>query len=167
MLQGGQPRGMQCSFVSEACKLSDMTQRDNGQYVLFVCPGLDTVCSRAWDSILRSMPDPLVVELRNSNIKTKCEIILLGLKFRFVREWTEIYLNIGNFCHDIYSKRKSLYDDIEQSQFSSVQLITGRRLRGLPLSPDLRRSMRLIDHMGLSYDRIGRGGLSSACPIDA
>ena len=52
-------------------------------------------------------------------------------------------------------------------QFSSVQLISGRRLRGLPLCPDLRRSMRLIGHMGLSYDRIGRGGLSSACPIVA
>ena len=51
--------------------------------------------------------------------------------------------------------------------FSSVQLISGRRLRGLPLCPDLRRSMRLIGHMGLSYDRIGRGGLSSACPIVA
>ena len=52
-------------------------------------------------------------------------------------------------------------------QFSSVQLISGCRLRGLPLCPDLRRSMRLIGHMGLSYDRIGRVGLSSACPIVA
>ena len=52
-------------------------------------------------------------------------------------------------------------------QFSSVQLIFGRRLRGMPLCPDLRRFMRLIGHMGLSYDRIGRGGLSSACPIVA
>ena len=56
---------------------------------------------------------------------------------------------------------------VRRIQFSSVQLISGRRLRGLPLCPDLRRSMRLIGHMGLSYDRIGRGGLSSACPIVA
>ena len=78
VLQGGQPRGMQCNFDSKACKLCDTAQRDNAQHVLFVCPGLDTVRFRAWDSVIRSMPDLLVVELRNSNIKTKWEIILSG-----------------------------------------------------------------------------------------
>ena len=48
----------------------------------------------------------------------------------------------------------------EEVMFSSVQLISGRRLRRLSLCPDLGRSMRLMGHMGLSYDRIGRGGLS-------
>ena len=54
VFQGGQPRGMQCSFDGKACKLCDTAQRDNAQHVLFVCPGLDTVRSRttinAWSS---------------------------------------------------------------------------------------------------------------------
>ena len=100
VLQGGQPRGMQCNFDSKARKLCDTAQRDNAQHVLFICPGLETVRSRAWDSLLRSMPDPLVVELRNSNIKTKCEI-LSGLRCRFVSEWTEIYVNVGKIIRII------------------------------------------------------------------
>ena len=33
---------------------------------------------------------------------------------RFTREWTEIYVNIGKFIHEMYPNRKRLYDYTEQ-----------------------------------------------------
>ena len=116
---------MQCNFDSKACKLDagpclniktvfpmygDSYVKDktvdetvlsltweslywqDGIFILRRPP----VRSRACNSVLRSMPNPLVLERRNSNIKTKREIILLGLMRWSVREWNEIYVIITN-----------------------------------------------------------------------
>ena len=49
-----------------------------------------------------------------------------------------------------------------KSFYTQLQLISGCRLRKLPLFPLLGRSMGQISHISLSYDRIGSGSLSSA-----
>ena len=56
------------SLATRCWYKDDALQRDNDQHVLFVCVGLDTALV-LWDSVLQSMPDPLMVELSNSHIK--------------------------------------------------------------------------------------------------
>ena len=60
ILMNGQPKGMQCNFNSDICKLCDARCRDNPRHIMFECEALSNFREPIYQCIIQSMPLPML-----------------------------------------------------------------------------------------------------------
>ena len=56
-----------------------------------------------WNNVVETCPQQLVYEMNSMSLRNRSFFILNAFMSKFVMEWTEIYMSVGTFVHDVYN----------------------------------------------------------------
>jgi hypothetical protein len=91
---------------SPLCKMCDSREVETVCHMLFICEHWSLIRERMWQKVQESAPQALRLELDNMCSKEKTVFILSGLKCQFTAEWSDLYINLIDFCYELYTKRR-------------------------------------------------------------
>ena len=109
ILMGGQPKGIQCNFNNNACKLCISGAIESPAHVLFACPALQATRNDTWTRLLRIMPAAMAESMRNSNDMEKVKQFYSCYGGNYIQEWDEVYANTVKMVYEMYSARYTSY----------------------------------------------------------
>ena len=89
---------------SQLCNLCDSREVETVSHMLFTCEYLQDLRHSQWQMVKNSAPPALRLELDNMNDSEKSVFILSGLKCPYTAEWADMYINIINYCYELYIK---------------------------------------------------------------
>jgi len=112
VMSGEQPKFFQCNFKSNVCLLCDKRSNDNALHILFECEALDAVRKYHILYISFVMPYGMKQEFRCMSDERKLLFMLSCFNCGLCPEWIGIYKSIAKFVHDMYKRRKCLFDRI-------------------------------------------------------
>jgi hypothetical protein len=75
-------------------------------HMLFRCKALDCHRDLLWKNVLESAPIALQYELHNMSDIERTVFIFSGFRCKFVIEWKDLYIELINFCTNMYSARQ-------------------------------------------------------------
>ena len=113
ILMGSQPKFMMCNFQSKICKLCNSRSKDDATHILFDCDGLRIFRAAAWIRVIQMMPHGMICEIQDMTSREKTIYLMSCLGGSHIPEWTNVYVQIVNYVHDIYQQRASMYKEIE------------------------------------------------------
>ena len=113
VLMGGQPKGLQCNFNSDTCKLCTDHALDNPTHVLFDCKALEEDREVMSSLLLQSMPHAMSTSYVELSINRKLRFLLAGAP-----DFYDVMKAISSYVYFLYESRKSMYDDIDMINLS-------------------------------------------------
>ena len=113
VLMGGQPKGLQCNFNSDTCKLCTDHALDNPTHVLFDCKALEEDREVMSNLLLQSMPHAMSTSYVELSINRKLRFLLAGAP-----DFYDVMKAISSYVYFLYESRKSMYDDIDMINLS-------------------------------------------------
>ena len=108
ILLGGQPKGIQCNFESDYCRLCANYMKESPTHVLFECPALQETRDSTWPGLLQSMPNAMSESMTSSNNEERTKQ-MLSCYGGHIPEWNHIYSNTAKMVYLMYKQRHSIY----------------------------------------------------------
>jgi hypothetical protein len=85
------------------CHLCCMYKTNCIEHILFECTISDDIRCAMWNNVVETCPQQLVYEMNSMSLRNRSFFILNAFMSKFVMEWTEIYMSVGTFVHDVYN----------------------------------------------------------------
>ena len=103
----GESKSRYCNS-SPICQMCDRNVIESTIHFLFECVAFQDTRQLLWNNVIRYAPNAMCLELENMNSKKKCVFIMTGLHGSYIREWSDLYEAILNFCFKMYQQRREL-----------------------------------------------------------
>ena len=111
VVAGSQPRPFQCNFSKHNCCMCTDFSNDTAEHILFECPSLTDIRNIYLGKLKFVMPYAMKRDFCQMNNREKLYFLLSGLECEFCTEWICIYRAIAIFVHEMYRRRKRIYDN--------------------------------------------------------
>ena len=111
VVAGSQPRPFQCNFSKHNCCMCTDFSNDTAEHILFECPSLTDIRNIYIGKLKFVMPYAMKRDFCQMNNREKLYFLLSGLECEFCTEWICIYRAIAIFVHEMYRRRKRIYDN--------------------------------------------------------
>ena len=116
VLMGGEPKGLQCNFISNVCKLCLTGTTENPAHVLFTCPALLDTRNNTWPRLLHAMSHAMAESMTNCTHLDKLGQMLSCYGGSYIEEWDAVYTQTVQMVHQMYSARYAAYKAMETSE---------------------------------------------------
>ena len=113
VLMGGQPKGLQCNFVSNVCKLCTTGAMETPAHVMFACPALQDTRNNTWPRLLHAMPNAMAESMTNSTDIDRFGQMLSCYGGSYIDEWEGVYSQTVKMVHQMYRARYESYKAME------------------------------------------------------
>ena len=111
---GTQPKGLQCNFRYQQCRLCCEQRLDDAMHILFQCPALEATCSNTWTAVLDALSNAMAADISCKSWHAVLHFILSGFGDQYIPEWKSIYLRTACSIHSMYKERYQMYRDIQE-----------------------------------------------------
>ena len=111
ILQGAQPKGLQCNFSNAPCHLCTLRCREDPAHVLFECPALQEARDSTLPGLLRAMPSAMAECFSAMSNADKVRQIVSCYGGKYTQEWNSVYFLTAIMVSKLYEKRHSMYTD--------------------------------------------------------
>ena len=111
---GTQPRGLQCNFRCQQCRLYCKQRLDDAMHIIFQCSALEA--TRIWAAVLDVLPNAMAADISHKSWHAVLHLTLSGFGDQFIPEWKPIDLHAACFVHSMYKGRYQMYRDIQELQ---------------------------------------------------
>ena len=111
---GTQPKGLQCNFRYQQCRLCCEQRLDDAMHILFQCPTLEATRSNTWTAVLDALPNAMAADISRKSWHAVLHLILSGFGDQCIPERKSIYLRTACFIHSMYKERYQMYRDIQE-----------------------------------------------------
>ena len=112
ILNGTQPKGMQCNFHGNSCGLCGAHVVEDAVHVLWDCEGLTSHRGPWWRKLLRELTTAMARDLEVMPCHSLIDLLLSGPGSGYIPEWAYIYTSFAKFVWSMYRMRHSLYNDV-------------------------------------------------------
>ena len=106
VLMNAEPRGMQCNFESNICKLCHDRFADTFEHTLFICSALLNLRQRLYNDMTGLMPRAMRDSFEVLSNYEKLRFICSGT----IKEFHGVMKGMANFIFFMYKERKKLYE---------------------------------------------------------
>ena len=102
---GTQPKGLQCNFRYQQCRLCCEQRLNDAMHFLFQCPALEAIGSNTWTAVLDALPNAMAADISGKSWHVVLHLILSGFGDQYIPEWKSIYIRTACFIHSMYKER--------------------------------------------------------------
>ena len=111
---GTQPKGLQCNFRYQQCRLCCKQRIDDATHILFQCPAIEATRSNTRTAVLDALLNAMTADISRKSWHAVLHLILSGFRDQYIPEWKSIYLRTACFIHSMYKERYQMYRDIQE-----------------------------------------------------
>ena len=88
-----------------------MNVLESPSHMLFECSNvMYNRRENLWQNVLQAAPEGMRVELRLMRKEEKTVYIMSGFKCDYIKEWSNLYSSMLDFCYTLYKRRQSIND---------------------------------------------------------